>query len=355
MSPSVQTSASSAVPTTSKATTGPKIEIDLDSGDRLEIPTVDISPFLADPDSPAAQAIIPIVRSACRSTGFFHISGHGISKDLQQAVFTGAKRFFALPYETKKALDAHANQGLRGYDVLASQSYEDDILPDLKEGFYTGVDLPASDPRVQARRFLMGSNVWPDADLLPATEFREPVEAYHAALMGLAIRVLRLIERTLPYGPGIFDEFIANDPITPMRMLHYPPARPEAERAGKTQYGASAHTDFGAITLLLQGDSPGLEVLDSRNGEEWVPVPPNPDVYVVNVGDMLSFWTKGEYKSSVHRVINREPGDRYSVVFFFDGNGDAKLAPLDGSQEEEDPLTVEQHMIRRVAESYGKK
>jgi isopenicillin N synthase-like dioxygenase len=353
MSPSVQTSASPAVPTTRKPTTGP--EIDLDSSGRFEIPTVDISPFLADPDSPAAQAIIPIVRSACRSTGFFQISGHGISKDLQQAVFTGAKKFFALPYETKKALDAHSNQGLRGYDVLASQSYEDDILPDLKEGFYTGVDLPASDPRVQARRFLMGSNIWPDADLLPATEFREPVEAYHAALMALAIRVLQLIERTLPYGPGIFDEFIANDPITPMRMLHYPPARPEAERAGKTQYGASAHTDFGAITLLLQGDSPGLEVLDSRNGEEWVPVPPNPDVYVVNVGDMLSFWTKGEYKSSVHRVINREPGDRYSVVFFFDGNGDAKLAPLDGSQEEEDPLTVEQHMIRRVAESYGKK
>ncbi|CEN59744.1 hypothetical protein ASPCAL02188 [Aspergillus calidoustus] len=353
MSPSVPTSASPAVLATSKPTTGP--DMNLDSGDRLEIPTVDISPFLADPDSPSAQAIIPIVRSACRSTGFFQISGHGISKDLQQAVFAGAKKFFALPYETKRALDAHANQGLRGYDVLASQSYLDDILPDLKEGFYTGVDLPADDPRVQARRFLMGSNVWPDAALLPASEFREPAEAYHAALMGLAIRVLQLIERTLPYGPGIFDEFIANDPITPMRMLHYPPARPETERRGKTQYGASAHTDFGAITLLLQGESPGLEVLDSRNGgEEWVPVAPNPDVYVVNVGDMLSFWTRGEYKSSVHRVINREPGDRYSIVFFFDGNGDAKLAPLDGSQED-DPLTVEQHMIRRVAESYGKK
>ncbi|KAL2844375.1 Clavaminate synthase-like protein [Aspergillus pseudoustus] len=316
--------------------------------DTFEIPTVDISAFLADPDSPEAQAIIPIVRSACRSTGFFQIRGHGISKTLQRAVFAGAKKFFALPPATKNALDAHSNQGLRGYDVLASQSYEDGILPDLKEGFYTGVDLPPHDPRVQARRFLMGSNVWPEE--LAAQDFREPVEAYHTALMQLTISVLKLVERTLPYGPGIFDEFIAGDPITPMRMLHYPPARPEAD---KTQYGASAHTDFGAITLLLQEESPGLEVLDSRTGE-WKGVPPDPDVYVVNVGDMLSFWTKDEYKSSVHRVINREPGDRYSIVFFFDGNGDAKLAPLDGS-EEENPLTVEQHMIRRVAESYGKK
>ncbi|KAL2822123.1 hypothetical protein BDW59DRAFT_149664 [Aspergillus cavernicola] len=102
MSPSVivaeknTTAASPAVTTTSKATT------EIDSGDSFEIPTVDISTFLADPDSPGAQAIIPIVRSACRSTGLFQISGHGISKDLQQAVFAGTKNFFSLPYETKK-------------------------------------------------------------------------------------------------------------------------------------------------------------------------------------------------------------------------------------------------------------
>ncbi|KAJ0414366.1 Clavaminate synthase-like protein [Aspergillus carlsbadensis] len=324
-----------------------------DTGNSFSIPTVDISSFLADPSSPAAQAIIPTVRAACRATGFFQIKGHGIPKPLQESVFTAAKAFFALPQETKTALDARKNQGMRGYDVLASQSYEDGILPDLKEGFYTGIDLPTDDPRVQARRFLMGPNVWPEEGLIPAHVFREPVAAYHAALLDLSIAVLRLIEQTLPYGPGIFDEFIANDPITPMRLLHYPPARPETEN--KTQYGASAHTDFGAITLLLQGSSPGLEVLDSHTGE-WVGVPPDPDVYVVNVGDMLSFWTRNEYKSSVHRVINREAGDRYSVVFFFDGNGDARLAPLDGSRGEEgDPLTVEQHMVRRVAESYGKK
>jgi isopenicillin N synthase-like dioxygenase len=149
--------------------------------------------------------------------------------------------------------------------------------------------------------------------LLPQYEFFKPVEGYHAALMKLSISVLKLIERTLPYRPGIFGEFIANDSITPMRMLQYPPACPEDKRNGRAQYGASAHTDFSVITLLLQEKIPGLEVPSSRTSE-WKPIPPNPGVYVVNISDMLSFWTKNDFKSC---IINREPGDRYSIVFFF--------------------------------------
>ena len=77
----------------------------------------------------------------------------------------------------------------------------------------------------------------------------------------------------------------------------------------------------------------------------------------MNVGDMLSKWTGNLYKSSVHRVINRNPGDRYSVVFFFDGSLDCRLSPLDGSGEgkDEEALTVEAHMLTRMAESYGAK
>ena len=88
-----------------------------------------------------------------------------------------------------------------------------------------------------------------------------------------------------------------------------------------------------------------------------MPISPNPDAYVVNVGDMLSKWTSNQYVSSVHRVINRNPGDRYSVVFFFDGNLDCRLSPLDGSGEKEgeEVLTVEGHMLTRMRESYGNK
>ncbi len=93
----------------------------------------------------------------------------------------------------------------------------------------------------------------------------------------------------------------------------------------------------------------------NHNTNEWIPVEPNSEAYVVNVGDMLSMWTKNIYKSNVHRVVNKSTKDRYSFPFFFDGNTDVKLAPFDGSM----PLTgkiitSEEHMLERLGTTYGR-
>lgn len=115
---------------------------------------------------------------------------------------------------------------------------------------------------------------------------------------------------------------------------------------------ASLMSSPGAITLLLQDTAGGLEVLDESTGT-WHAVAPNPDAYVVNIGDMLSLWTKGIYKSATHRVINRSGGDRYSVPFFFDGNAEVKLRPFDGSEPVGGKvITVEEHMLERLGTSY---
>lgn len=97
------------------------------------IPTVDVSPYLADPTSAESDKIVADVRAACVSTGFFQITGHGITRSIQKQVFDAAAAFFALPFDEKKKLDAKTTVGHRGYDVLASQSYEADVMPDLKE------------------------------------------------------------------------------------------------------------------------------------------------------------------------------------------------------------------------------
>jgi isopenicillin N synthase-like dioxygenase len=194
----------------------------------------------------------------------------------------------------------------------------------------------------------MGENLFPSS--VPAAELKEPTEEYYAAVLSLALTVLEILARGLNYGADVFKSFVSNDPICTLRLLHYPPRSSGAEN----QLGAGAHTDFGAVTLLLQDDAGGLEVLDHATGN-FVPVQPNPEAYVVNVGDMLSMWTSGVYKSNVHRVINKGVGDRYSVPFFFDGNADTKLAPLDGGEPMGGKvLTVEEHMLERFGTTYIK-
>lgn len=317
------------------------------------VPTIDIAAYLRDPASADAALVVDAVRDACRNTGFFQVVGHGLSTELQKGLFDASRRFFSLDYNQKCKLDARNNIGRRGYDVLASQAYDEDNLPDLKEGFYVGPDVPLDDPAVQQRRFFMGPNVWPDAAALADDQFRQPVEAYFESLNNLSLALLKLVAATLPYGPGVFDNFTVGHTVSVLRMLHYPPMPADAS---EKQLGAGAHTDFGAITLLLQDESPGLEVMDPATNE-FVAVDPCPDALVFNVGDMLSFWTGGEYKSSVHRVINKAPRDRYSAAFFYDGALDCPLVPLDqkATASDGDVLTVEKHMIKRITESYAPK
>jgi isopenicillin N synthase-like dioxygenase len=115
---------------------------------------------------------------------------------------------------------------------------------------------------------------------------------------------------------------------------------------------AGAHTDFGCTTILLQQPNQhGLQVLYPPTNS-WIPVPAKEDVLIVNVGDLLQKWTKGEYRSAVHRVVNVSETDRYSVPFFYHGNLGTKLAPLDGSDDGEEE-TVEEHIRGRFVKSFG--
>jgi isopenicillin N synthase-like dioxygenase len=200
----------------------------------------------------------------------------------------------------------------------------------------------------------MGPNLWPSPSLIPEPLFRHPMEKYYQQIFNLSLVILDILAATLPYGPKVFEEFVSNEPVASIRLLHYPPDRSEDIR----QLGAGAHTDFGAITLLLQDEVGGLQVYDADASAEnrWVDVRPNRDAYVVNVGDMLQMWTNGKYKSGLHRVVNRGGSDRYSVPFFFDGNVDCVLKPLDDGEVQGggEPLTVEGHMRERFSSTFGR-
>ena len=98
------------------------------------IPTIDIEPYLQDSSSPAALEIVEAVRAACTTVGFLQIVGHGISRDLQDKVFSGAREFFALPLEEKRKLDRTlpGSCGM-GYEVMGTQEQNRGEGGDTKE------------------------------------------------------------------------------------------------------------------------------------------------------------------------------------------------------------------------------
>jgi isopenicillin N synthase-like dioxygenase len=98
----------------------------------FHIPTIDISPYLEDASTDAARRVVDDVRNACMTAGFFSLVGHGIPREMQHAVLDAARRFFDLPLAEKEAL-RHPLIKNRGYEIIGSQTLQEDTLPDLKE------------------------------------------------------------------------------------------------------------------------------------------------------------------------------------------------------------------------------
>jgi isopenicillin N synthase-like dioxygenase len=99
----------------------------------FSVPTIDVSSYISDPSSAAAKDSIDAIRAACLNTGFFQVIGHGIPKETQKGILRAAKNLYDLPMEEKRKLDYTKNIGHKGYAIIGSQGYDDELLPDLKE------------------------------------------------------------------------------------------------------------------------------------------------------------------------------------------------------------------------------
>ncbi|KLJ11817.1 hypothetical protein EMPG_13035 [Blastomyces silverae] len=109
------------------------------------------------------------------------------------------------------------------------------------------------------------------------------------------------------------------------RLIHYKTPERDGgdEKNGKDEHddiGASRHSDWGLLTVLLQDNVGRLQVLDLKT-QTYIPVPPTPGAFVINCGDLLSRFTNGVYTSAKHMVVAPPPGvDRYSIALFNNGN-----------------------------------
>ena len=311
------------------------------------LPVIDIS-GLRSPNLRDREAVGRAIASACGDLGFMYTAGHEIPRSLQERVLKQAARFFDRNLDTKMSLNMKNSTCNRGYEPLQRQTLEAGAPPDLKEGFYLGEDLPLDHPRVTAGWFNHGPNQWP-ADM---PEFKAVMMTYHDQMMELGRLLMRGLALSLDLEETFFDEFCV-DAMSGLRLLHYPP---QPANAAPNEKGCGAHTDWGALTILMQDGSGGLQVLGDDG--TWFNAPPRADAYVVNLGDMISRWTNDRYRSTMHRVVNMSGKERYSVPFFYTGNPGHMVSVLpncleDGETAKYPPTTVQGHMAEMYARTYA--
>jgi isopenicillin N synthase-like dioxygenase len=299
------------------------------------IPVIDFAGALS-PELGARRAVARAIREACRDTGFFYVRNHGVPEDTIERTVALSRAFFARPREAKLEL---AGVGGYGYEAPELQTLDEAAPPDTKEGFMMGEE---GSP-------LAATVKWPE----DMPEFRAQLDAYAAQMRGLGRAIVHSLALSLDLEETYFDDGYV-EPSCSVRLLHY---APKTKGAAPNQWGAGAHTDWGAITMLHQDEVGGLEILGPDG--EWLPATPTPGTFVVNLGDMIRRWTNDQYRSTLHRVRSSESSrDRYSIATFFSPAESYRVLCVptclaEGEAPHYAPCTVGEHFAEMVRKTYA--
>ena len=289
---------------------------------------IDLTGF-ATADLARKRAWAAEIAAELRLLGFFVIAGHGVPADLIDATLQTATDFFDRPLAEKMRIKSTVQGSPRGYldfglETLALSAGQR-TPPDLKEGFGLG---PLGIARERAVIDTIGAtytpNIWPDHP----PGFRDTVTAYYREMERLMDVLMELFAIGMDLPPRFFvDRF--TDHNSTLRLNHYP-AQDEAPE--RDQLRAGAHTDYGALTLLLGQDRPGGLQVRAPDGT-WIDAKTNPHSFVVNIGDLMMRWSNDTWLSNRHRVVNPPPGSggaarRLSFAYFCNPNDNLTIACL---------------------------
>jgi len=295
------------------------------------IPLVDLSRFREGSAKEKADFIEEIGR-AFHTVGFVGVKHHGIPAALIRDFYQEAHAFFALPEETKLSYKIPGANGQRGYTAFGTEHAKQSEVADLKEFFQIGNG--GNPPVAEIPSFLpLGEEL-----------FRQFGKAGSSLLQAIALFL------GLPV--DYFDQQIENG-TSILRAIHYPPITREPASAIR----AEQHEDINLITLLVGASAGGLELL-SKEGT-WLPIVPEADEIVINVGDMLQRLTNQHLCSTTHRVVNPPRSEwhlpRLSIPFFLHPRPEMDLTCLphcihSGKPASYAPITAGEYLDERLRE-----
>eukprot|EP00667_Euglena_gracilis_P012113 EG_transcript_12407 len=279
------------------------------AGTPLDVPTIDLTQ-LQGGSAAERGAIVETLRKACAKWGFFKVTGHGVPMDRIVAADNAARHFFAQPDQIKRKVKRREDNA-RGWfdDELTQQTL------DWKQGFDFGhkpvPDLPDDHP---ANRCNDGYNQWPDS--LP--EFKAEMEGYYRVMEGLSVQLTALLSEALGLPPNYFEPHFSKH-TSFLRLNYYPVS------SDPTKLGISPHKDAGFLTILYTDEVASLQV---QNEGHWITVAPDPNAFVINIGDMCQVWSNDQFVASLHRVTTNQSKARISMPFFYNPNYEVDVFPV---------------------------
>ncbi|XP_015887926.3 1-aminocyclopropane-1-carboxylate oxidase homolog 1-like [Ziziphus jujuba] len=258
-----------------------------DDQQKFSIPVIDLQGIDEDPFS--RKRVIDQVGYACENWGFFQVVNHGISLELLDKMVDGIRRFHEQDPELKKEFYSRDSTNRRAR-------------------FSTNFDLyqaPATNWRDTLSCVLAPRA--PNPEDLPEV-CGEIILDYSDKVMALGSTLFQLLSQVLGLTPNYLNDIGCSEGL--FFLGHYYPPCPEPELT----LGTSNHSDGTFLTVLLQDQIGGLQVLHEN---QWVNVTPVHGALVINLGDLLQLITNDRFPSVNHRVLAQNVGSRVSVASFF--------------------------------------
>eukprot|EP00252_Welwitschia_mirabilis_P027038 TRINITY_DN9115_c0_g1_i1.p1 TRINITY_DN9115_c0_g1~~TRINITY_DN9115_c0_g1_i1.p1 ORF type:complete len:329 (-),score=-1.12 TRINITY_DN9115_c0_g1_i1:202-1131(-) len=221
--------------------------------------------------------------------GGFRITNHGVSAVVIDAAEKAGKAAFKVPYENKKK---YGESHLRAYIGHATEmpTHETFSIP-----LSTGVSY-------------FCDTIWAGGD---NCEYREALENYAQEMKQLSQKLDQVILGNL--GVSKYYESMFKNCDFRLRLNYYHDVGDNTPKFTCL----SEHTDIGIFTIVKEDLSVGgLQIFRESVGK-WLDVEPQPQSFMVFLGDMLKAWTNGRTHNLKHRVTTMAgAGDRLTFAFF---------------------------------------
>ena len=235
---------------------------------------------------------------ALKTCGFAYLKNFGIHQQDVDLVNNATEQFFKASFEQKENYLRRKDINF-GYLSPHSEQVDPNGPKDQKEAF-----------NISSHSLQYSGTPWP-MEISP--HFQIEVKAFMEKCKQLTLRILGVL--------GVGMRLIDTDQLlkthtlinktgnsTTLRTLYYP----IITGSDFTCIRLGEHCDYGSITLLFQDDVGGLQI-ENMEGQ-FVDATPIKDTVLINIGDLLQFWSGNKLKSTKHRVVNANNQEKQNCV-----------------------------------------